>query len=249
MAKLRYRPDVDGLRAVAVAGVMLFHLGVPHIGGGFFGVDVFFVISGYLITSLLFVEFAARGRIDFANFWARRTRRILPSALLVIAVTLVAASFVVSDLALFYAARDAIYAALYIINWQQLAQSLNYFDDRVGNGLFLHYWSLAIEEQFYVFLALVFAIAIGSWRFLLKSRVTTAKPILIGLLIVSAVASFIAMLASEPPVAFFGTHAGIWELSLGARLAGTKRVDTGPNHALPYGMVRSRGHRRRLPWL
>jgi peptidoglycan/LPS O-acetylase OafA/YrhL len=100
-----------------------------------------------------------------------------------------------------------------------------------------------------VFLALVFAIAIGSWRFLLKSRVTTAKPILIGLLIVSAVASFIAMLASEPPVAFFGTHAGIWELSLGARLAGTKRVDTGPNHALPYGMVRSSGHRRRLPWL
>jgi len=120
MAKLRYRPDVDGLRAVAVAGVMLFHLGVPHIGGGFFGVDVFFVISGYLITSLLFVEFAASGRIDFANFWARRTRRILPSALLVIAVTLIAASFVVSDLTLFYAARDAIYAALYIINWQQL---------------------------------------------------------------------------------------------------------------------------------
>jgi peptidoglycan/LPS O-acetylase OafA/YrhL len=147
MAKLRYRPDVDGLRAVAVAGVMLFHLGVPQIGGGFFGVDVFFVISGYLITSLLFVEFAARGRIDFVNFWARRTRRILPSALLVIAVTLIAGSFVVSDLTLFYAARDAIYAALYIINWQQLAESLDYFDDRVGNGLFLHYWSLAIEKS------------------------------------------------------------------------------------------------------
>jgi peptidoglycan/LPS O-acetylase OafA/YrhL len=81
------------------------------------------------------------------NFWARRTRRILPSALLVIAVTLIAGSFVVSDLTLFYAARDAIYAALYIINWQQLAESLDYFDDRVGNGLFLHYWSLAIEKS------------------------------------------------------------------------------------------------------
>ena len=204
---------------MAVAGVILFHIGVPQLGGGFFGVDVFFVISGYLITSLLLVELKTFGRIDFVRFWARRTRRILPSALLVIAATLCVGAFVVSDLKLFDTARDAIYAALYVINWQQLAASLDYFNDEVGKSLFLHYWSLAIEEQFYLFLALAFAIALRSRGFLAQARSDAVKPILVGILTVSGIASFIAMLGVEPPVAFFGTQARIWELSFGATAA------------------------------
>lgn len=218
MSGLRYRPDIDGLRAAAVAGVVLFHAGLPQASGGFAGVDVFFVISGYLITSLLFLELDRTGRIDFVAFWARRTRRILPSALLVVVATLAVAYAVVSSLDFYYVARDAIYAALYIINWEQLAASLDYFTDE-GNGLYVHYWSLAVEEQFYLFLTLVFAAAIGSLRFLSRKSPGTGGQVAIALLAVLGVLSFIANLVLTPqaqPVAFFGTHARIWELCLGS---------------------------------
>jgi len=237
--ELRYRPDIDGLRAAAVAGVLLFHADVSHSGGGFFGVDVFFVISGYLITSLLVTELDGTGRIDFANFWARRTRRILPSALLVIAATLFAAFFVVSDLKYFDTTRDSIYAALYVINWQQLAASLDYFNED-GKSLFLHYWSLAVEEQFYVFLALVFAAAVGLGRFLPHTRAVTSTQVLIGLLAVAGLGSFVAnivLATSEPMVAFFGTHARIWELCLGAAVGLLERSGWSPSTAIRSAMA------------
>ena len=191
---LQYRPDVDGLRAVAVAGVIFFHAGFSHFSGGFAGVDIFFVISGYLITSLLFFELDRTGRIDFVNFWARRTRRILPSALLVIAATVAAAYILESNLRFFYAAQDAIYAALYVINWHQLAASLDYFNDDAGNGLFVHYWSLAVEEQFYLFLTVVFAVALGVWRAARNGVSWTVGQVAIFLLVIVGVFSFIANL-------------------------------------------------------
>ena len=218
MSRLQYRPDIDGLRAAAVAGVVLFHAGLPQARGGFAGVDVFFVISGYLIASLLFLELDRTGRVDFVAFWARRTRRILPSSLLVVVAILAGAYVIASDLDFYYAARDAIYAALYIINWEQLAVSLDYFTDE-GNGLYVHYWSLAVEEQFYLFLTLVFGAALGSSRFIARKLSWTSAQIAIGLLAVLGVLSFIANLVLTPeaqPVAFFGTHARIWELCLGA---------------------------------
>ncbi len=221
MSKLRYRPDVDGLRAAAVAGVVLFHADIPLLSGGFAGVDIFFVISGYLITSLLFLELDQTGRIDFTNFWARRTRRILPSALLVVVATVAGAYVFASHLQFFYAARDAIYAALYVINWQQLAASLDYFNEE-GNGLFLHYWSLAVEEQFYLFLTLVFALALGSLRFISQKVSWTSGQVAVALLAVVGVLSFAANIAITPeaqPVAFFGTHTRIWELCLGSGAA------------------------------
>ncbi len=221
MSQLRYRPDVDGLRAAAVAGVVLFHARMPYLSGGFAGVDIFFVISGYLITSLLFLELDRNGRIDFVNFWARRTRRILPSALLVVVATVAGAYAFASNLELFKTAREAIYAALYVINWQQLADRLDYFSDE-GGGLFLHYWSLAVEEQFYLFLTLVFALALGSWRFFSARLSWTSAQVAIALLAVLGVLSFIANLVLAPeaqPVAFFGTHARIWELCLGSAVA------------------------------
>jgi len=234
MSQLRYRPDIDGLRAAAVGGVLLFHADLSRISGGFAGVDVFFVISGYLITSLLFLELDRTGRIDFVNFWARRTRRILPSALLVIVATLVGAYFFASRLEFYYASRDATYAALYVINWQQLAASLDYFNEE-GSGLFLHYWSLAVEEQFYLFLTLVFALALGSWRFISRKLSWTSAQLAAALLAILGVLSFIANIVIAPeaqPVAFFGTHARIWELCLGSGVALLERRGWTPGVAI-----------------
>ena len=220
----RYRPDVDGLRAVAVLGVLLFHAG--QFSGGFAGVDIFFVISGYLITSLLFVELERSGRIDFVNFWARRTRRILPSALLVLIATVVATYFLSSNLHFVWTAQDASYAALYVINWKQLAASMDYFNEEQRGGFFLHYWSLAVEEQFYLFLTLVFAAALSVWRFIAKGTTWTAGQLAAGLLVGLGLLSFLVNLilaTDHQPVAFFGTHARIWELCLGSVVAMLER--------------------------
>jgi peptidoglycan/LPS O-acetylase OafA/YrhL len=218
--KLRYRPDVDGLRAAAVAGVLLFHAGLPQLSGGFAGVDIFFVISGYLITSVLLCELAQTNHIDFVNFWARRIRRILPSALLVIAATVGAAFLLISDLKILYLSRDALYAALYIINWQQLAARHDYFDEEAGNGLVLHYWSLAVEEQFYLFLTLVFLLALTASGFISRKIGWTARQVVTILLAVLGGLSLILVLAvDDQPTAFFGTHARIWELCLGSAVA------------------------------
>jgi peptidoglycan/LPS O-acetylase OafA/YrhL len=225
-----YRPDIDGLRALAVGSVLLFHAGVPGVPGGFTGVDIFFVISGYLITSLLFLELDATGRVDFVNFWARRTRRLLPSALLVIVIALIASRAVLSDLKNVFAVRDALFAATYSTNWQKLTAAVDYFDDESGAGLFLHYWSLAVEEQFYLFLTLVFAAAIGaSWLFRLSAR--TCAGIVAGLLIASGLISFVVNLvvvAQAQPAAFFGTHARIWQLAIGAGVGLAERARFAP---------------------
>ena len=121
----------------------------------------------------------------------------------------------------YYATRDAIYAALYVINWQQLAASLDYFND-ADNGLFVHYWSLAVEEQFYLFLTFVFAVALGWWRFVSGKMLWTSGQVAAALLLFLGAVSFIANLVLTPqvqPVAFFGTHARIWELCLGSGVA------------------------------
>ena len=125
--KLKYRRDIDGIRALAVGGVLLFHAQVSWISGGFVGVDIFFVISGYLICSILIRELDSTGQVDFVNFWARRTRRLLPSALLVIVATLIISQFILSKVQLYYAARDSIFASIYLINWTKLISAVPVF--------------------------------------------------------------------------------------------------------------------------
>lgn len=211
-----YRSDIDGLRALAVGTVLLFHAGISWTPGGFVGVDVFFVISGYLISGILFSEITRTGRIDFLNFWARRTRRLMPSAIFVIAVSLIVGWFFLSELQMYYAGRDAIYATTYLTNWQKLFASIDYFDDESGAGLFIHYWSLAVEEQFYLFLSVIFGIvSLISAKF----KDNASKVWLISVVIFScSLISFFANLWSigeAQPIAFFGTHARIWQLGLG----------------------------------
>ena len=146
---LAYRPGLDGLRAIAVAGVFLYHSRIAWLPGGFLGVDLFFVLSGYLITSLLLVEWEARNRIDLRRFWLRRARRLLPALVVVVLAALVlAAIFARDDLA--RTRGDAVSSLLYYTNWHEIVANHSYFNLMGRPSLLQHLWSLAVEEQFYV---------------------------------------------------------------------------------------------------
>jgi peptidoglycan/LPS O-acetylase OafA/YrhL len=147
--RLAYRPGLDGLRAIAVAGVFLYHSRIDWLPGGFLGVDLFFVLSGYLITSLLLVEWEARNRIDLRRFWWRRARRLLPALVVVVLAALVlSAIFARDDLA--RTRGDAVSSLLYYTNWHEIIANHSYFNLMGRPSLLQHLWSLAVEEQFYV---------------------------------------------------------------------------------------------------
>src|SRR5580698_8663263 len=148
-AKSHKRADIEGLRAVAILAVVAYHCGLP-VPGGYVGVDVFFVISGYLITSLLFEEVARSGRLSFAGFYGRRARRLLPSAVLVIVVTVLVSLVVPSPLEVKAIAKDAIACALYVGNYRFAFQATNYLSAQGPVSPLQNYWSLGVEEQFYL---------------------------------------------------------------------------------------------------
>ncbi|MEP7050515.1 MAG: acyltransferase family protein [Pseudomonadota bacterium] len=152
-----YVSALDGLRALSVLAVIGFHAEIPDLGGGFLGVEVFFVISGYLITHLLLLEHAARARISLPRFWLRRARRLLPALFTLLAMTLVAGLALASD-TLRQTRSDAIAALLYVSNWWQVAQQRSYFMEVERPPLLLHLWSLAVEEQFYLIWPLLLAL-------------------------------------------------------------------------------------------
>ena len=146
---LAYRPGLDGLRAIAVAAVFLYHSRIDWLPGGFLGVDLFFVLSGYLITSLLLAEWEAGNRIDLRRFWLRRARRLLPAMVVVVLAALVlAAIFARTDLA--RTRGDAVSSLLYYTNWHLIIANHSYFNLMGRPSLLQHLWSLAVEEQFYV---------------------------------------------------------------------------------------------------
>jgi peptidoglycan/LPS O-acetylase OafA/YrhL len=151
-----YLPGIDALRALAVLGVFLYHAGVGWMPGGFLGVDVFFVISGYLITSLLLGEYRRGGHIRLGKFWLRRARRLLPAVGVFIAVTMVVAAIVEPD-RMNQLRGDAISSLLYVANWHFVLSDQSYFEQFQRPSLFRHLWSLSVEEQFYLFWPLVFA--------------------------------------------------------------------------------------------
>src|SRR5256886_811968 len=145
--RLAYRPGLDGLRAIAVAGVFLYHSRIDWLPGGFLGVDLFFVLSGYLITSLLLVEWEARNRIDLRRFWLRRARRLLPALVVVVLASLaLAAIFARQDLA--HTRSDAVSSLLYYTNWHEIIANHSYFNLMGNPSLLQHTWSLAIEQEF-----------------------------------------------------------------------------------------------------
>lgn len=217
------RPDIQGLRALAVLAVIADHL-FHWPTGGFLGVDVFFVISGFLITGLLIREIDKTGRISFRNFFARRVKRILPLASVVL-VTTVAASYVVFNTSRFIAtATDAIWAALFGANWRFESIGTDYFLNQGPVSPLQHYWSLAVEEQFYFVWPVMIAIVV----LFVRSRARRTRMIVLGAVMAALiVVSFIiatSVTASNPTSAYFSTFTRAWELGVGALLALTVGV-------------------------
>ena len=211
-AKSYFRPDIEGLRAIAIGAVLLFHAGVSWAEGGFIGVDVFFVISGFLITGLLVREWNGHGRIDLLVFYARRFRRLLPAALLAIVVTLVASWFVLSELRFPGVADDAAAAALYISNIRFAVNAIDYLGAEVAPSPLLHYWSLSVEEQFYLFWPLIVLVSL---RLLGLGRLW----VVVGLLVVGSLALSLLWTDIAAPWAFFSLPTRAWQLGVGALIA------------------------------
>ena len=208
MTTLAYRRDIDGLRAIAVLAVVLFHFGVPGVTGGFVGVDVFFVISGFLITSIIWRERQA-GRFSFVDFWARRARRILPALFVMMAATLVAGWFLLAPKDYEALGRSAHYQATFSSNLL-FARQHGYFDAASDIKPLLHTWSLAVEEQFYILFPLLLTV--------LSSRLKHWRLALFGVLLVSFGMSVWAV-THQPQKAFYLLHLRAWELLAGAMLA------------------------------
>ena len=155
-SRFPYLPGVDALRALAVLAVFLYHAGLDWVPGGFLGVDVFFVISGYLITSLLLREFRRDGHLRLGRFWLRRARRLLPAVGVLIALTMVLAAIVEPD-RIDQLRGDALASLFYFANWHFILAHESYFEAFQRPSLFRHLWSLSVEEQFYLFWPLLFA--------------------------------------------------------------------------------------------
>jgi len=153
--RLAYLPALDGVRACAVVAVMMFHGGIPHMDGGFMGVDAFFVLSGFLITSLLVGEWRQTLTIKLGAFWARRARRLLPALLLMLLFVAFFASVIVPKGTYGALRLDALSTLLYVSNWHFILVNSNYFNETAASSPLLHTWSLAVEEQFYVIWPLV----------------------------------------------------------------------------------------------
>jgi len=201
-----FRPDIEGLRAVAVLLVVLGHTGVPLVGGGYVGVDVFFVISGFLITSLLLRE----ARISVPRFYARRAVRLLPAAALVLIATLVAARLFLPVVRLGEYARDALASAGYLANLRFAEIGTDYLRADQSPSPFQHFWSLAVEEQFYLAWPLLMLVLAARRRLL---------AVALAALVAASFALSITETARSAPWAYFGPHTRAWELGAGALLA------------------------------
>ena len=214
------RRDIQGLRAIAVLAVIANHLlGWP--AGGFVGVDIFFVISGFLITGLLLRDYEQTGSISLRGFYARRIRRIVPTALAVLLATLAAGYFLFNTARLASTLWDAIFAGLFAANWRFVAVGTDYFQSDTATSPLQHFWSLAVEEQFYLLWPGLLVLALLLVSKLGKSR-TPTRAVTATLLAVIAAASFLYAMtetATSPTVAYFSSFARAWELGVGALLA------------------------------
>ena len=208
-AKSGYRPDIDGLRAIAIVPVVLYHYGFRPFTGGFVGVDVFFVISGFLITGLIHREMA-EGRFSIRHFYERRIRRIFPALFVMLAVATVAAAIILFPLD-FERYADSLFATAFFASNFEFWREAGYFDVAAEWKPLLHLWSIAVEEQFYlIFPALLLLIGTKSRRTLL---------IVTGALFAASLVFSIWALTNAPSTAFYLLPARFWELMLGALLA------------------------------
>jgi peptidoglycan/LPS O-acetylase OafA/YrhL len=212
--KRRYMPGMDGLRAIAVIGVILYHLNIPWFQGGFAGVTVFFVLSGYLITDILIDEWNKHNKIDYLRFMIRRFRRLAPALLSMI--------FIVTLLVIFTnhpsfekLRTDFLPSLLYVTNWWYIFHEVSYFDSFGPASPLTHTWSLAIEEQFYLIWPLL---VILGFTFIKRKRFRLLA-ILAGVVISSSLMAFLYAPGDDPSRVYYGTDTRAFSLLLGATLA------------------------------
>lgn len=213
-----FRPEIDGLRAVAVTVVVLFHVGVPGFDAGFIGVDVFYVISGFLITRNLANEARKTGHISLREFWARRARRLLPAASLVLAFAALGGLIFLSPLEWGQLGRDVLSSVFYVSNVLFLLRANGYFDADLVSSPVLHTWSLSVEEQFYVFWPILFLI-MAAWA----RRSRRAFPaVAVRVLVATGLLSFaiaLGLTLKGTPWAFFAMPTRAWQFAAGGLLA------------------------------
>ena len=231
LSPTRHRGDIQGLRAVAVLLVALNHAGVGFLKGGYIGVDVFFVLSGYLITGILLTGARRDGRVSLVDFYVRRARRILPAATLTLATTAVASYYLLNVVRAKQALTDVVWATFFAANVRDTATATNYFAQGQPPSPVQHFWSLAVEEQFYVVWPTVLALVIFGWGLRRVARhhqrskraVTerAVRRLLVVIVVIVAASLFwsIHQTRSDPTVAYFSTFTRAWELGLGAGLA------------------------------
>ncbi|WP_161962413.1 SGNH hydrolase domain-containing protein [Nocardioides speluncae] len=206
------------MRALAVGTVVACHAGVPGLAGGFIGVDLFFVISGFLITGLLLAEAEKDQRVSLLGFWARRARRILPASTVVLAATGLASALILPVLQRPTVSVDLVWSALFGANWRFAQQQTDYLAQDRAESPVLHYWSLAVEEQFYLVWPLVVAVAVAVFA----GRRVSARLVLgvtTALIVVASFGYAVHLTAVNQPFAYFGTPARAWQLGAGALLA------------------------------
>ncbi|MFJ4667499.1 acyltransferase family protein [Kitasatospora purpeofusca] len=222
-----FRPDIEGLRALAVLSVLAFHAAVPGLAGGFVGVDVFLVVSGYLITGLLLREATTTGRIRLGEFFSRRARRLLPSAAIVLGAVALFGAWLTVPLRRADLEYDVLAAALSVGNWRFVAQQTDYLAAGRDESPLLHFWSLAVEEQFYLvwgpLLALTAYLVLRlARRGRTDGRGRSLRPVAAALAAVLTVGSFALSLHwthDSVSLAYLGTPSRVWQFGVGALLA------------------------------
>jgi len=216
--KQKYRPDIDGLRAIAIISVIFYHAGFPGFPGGFVGVDIFFVISGFLITSLLFNEAVASGRVNLSAFYARRVRRLMPASFVVVAATLLVGAFFLAPASdeQRNLARSAIAFAYFGSNFFFFRTTGGYFDAPSFSLPLLHTWSLAVEEQYYLIwpliMLLVFRMAGEQHTETFMRRRSIA---VLGVMFIASLALCIGTTREHQNFAFYLLPARVWEFAIG----------------------------------
>ncbi len=210
---LAYRPELDGLRSIAVYLVVAFHAHMVLLEGGFVGVDLFFVLSGFLVTGVLLRDLDTQGRIRLGNFYARRVRRLLPAAVVLIVVTCLVQLLVASLPDRVEMVDDARASLLYYANWHFIAEGREYFAQDGDSSPFLHFWSLSIEEQFYIFYPLILVLLV---RF--AARPVRALWFVLGLVTVVSVALQVWIARDDVNYAYYSTQTRVYQLAAGAAL-------------------------------
>lgn len=219
-----FRPDIEGLRGFTLLAILGFHAAIPGVGGGFVGPDVFFIISGFVITGQLWQQLDTKGTLALRSFYGSRARRLLPVAATVIVVTLIASIVILPPLQARSVMSDGIASALYVGNYWFVFQNVDYFANHEPSP-FEHYWTLGVEEQFYLFWPLTLLATAWLVRRLRRRKAAGAglskRPFLVvfSLIVVLSFLSSFSQTYLAPAVAYFSLHTRAWDLAIGGMLA------------------------------